>query len=489
MTTSTQTILWLPVRKFKQQWRYVIPLVLLVMILMRLVWLQLRSYNLDGSYRGLVSVYYETKDTMGGCIPEQQQGGGALLSEFQLMKDLQAKPKYQRVASPGFQVLTRLLCSHGQLVLRDFLRLNQWVFLISIFFATCFVRLLTRSWILAMATTTVLLSRGHLIANIGEISYDGVLMMLVTAWMAVLVHYFRSGARATLVFLSLIVIVGSMFDLVFVILPLSLCVVLVLGFVLRRYLLQPVIARFRSEKKRIQTIIETGGIRLYEGGVINGAVATILQWLVNRPKVPDESTRDIWQVEAKMRFLGSLTQPFALWVYQNRRWLKLLAVAFGTIVTAGLVGMVVMRHVYDIGGWRHVASAELWTWARDWLAGLLYPLDLHYAVCLTIIILCAVQSPALGLPNVFEATWVLIFAILFMATASLVLDLMDLTILNSIESSVGRWSILAWTRSTKVFVWFEPTVLSFGLAGFYQLITVGEQSSLRRKNAKTDVAG
>ena len=75
-----------------------------------------------------------------------------------------------------------------------------------------------------------------------------------------------------------------------------------------------------------------------------------------------------------------------------------------------------------------------------------------------------------------EVSWLLMLSVLFVVLASLLLDYGDSLVLQAIEGNIGSWTIFAWSRAEHVLVWFEPVVLTLGIAAIYNLLIIAAQS-------------
>ena len=174
-----------------------------------------------------------------------------------------------------------------------------------------------------------------------------------------------------------------------------------------------------------------------------------------------------------------LRQPFVFWIRNRHRLQRVLV---GTVLTVALVFAFVVAEKMPLSGllpdrssFLPFARVFMRSWFATWLRGVGEPVDLHLGISLGVIVLTACQSPARGLRHVFEASWLVLIAIVSTLACCVVADLVDFWLLYSIEGSLGDWSILAWGRSTRVFVWFEPCILAMGIVSFYQLIIIGSQ--------------
>ncbi len=173
------------------EWKLALSLSLLFMILMRLVWMDLRSYP----------PYYPPQNRL---VSSQNLRADPCLRSFEL-RQKQALVRSEEVwprPSWGESVVYRALV-HGSCRLQNFdeqvfIRYNQGFLISLVFAAALLTRFLCRSWIMALMIAVSLLSRGRLISMNGTISPDLAMGALLLFWAAGLGHFLRSGAAILL---------------------------------------------------------------------------------------------------------------------------------------------------------------------------------------------------------------------------------------------------------------------------------------------------
>jgi hypothetical protein len=154
-------------------------LALLFMILMRLVWMDLRSYTI--SY-----------------APENRR-----LAVDVCLKGKGAN-KVVTLGRPGwmdslpYRQMLHMSCRGSTFSESSFVRYNQGLLLFTVVCCMLMTRIVTRSWLIGLFVGMALLSRGRLITLNGEISGDHLIMAGLAAWCLTIAHWLRSGSRLVL---------------------------------------------------------------------------------------------------------------------------------------------------------------------------------------------------------------------------------------------------------------------------------------------------
>jgi hypothetical protein len=130
---------------------------------------------------------------------------------------------------------------------------------------------------------------------------------------------------------------------------------------------------------------------------------------------------------------------------------------------------------------RHVVEGLGYLWLHTFIEDLTILLDWHLGLSIVLIGVCAFQGPAKGLKGFFEISWLVITAYALATLGAIAYDWVDFRVAKNLESSFGVWSMMAWSRSPQVLVWFEPVFLVLGLAAIYNLLVIVNRSwSVRR---------
>ncbi|HYX36544.1 MAG TPA: hypothetical protein VE954_25835 [Oligoflexus sp.] len=160
---------------------------LLSMILLRLVWMDLRSYVI--TYAPQNRYAFDRSETSGSCRRS--------FSLRQLGPDKPTQGSWER---PGwadarlYQSLVLASCRNGVFHDAGFVRYNQGLLISCLVFCVLLTRVMARSWVVGLIVAVALLSRGRLIAANGQISGDALIAVGFALWVMCLGHWLRSGS-------------------------------------------------------------------------------------------------------------------------------------------------------------------------------------------------------------------------------------------------------------------------------------------------------
>ncbi len=169
------------------EWKLGLSLALLVMILMRLVWMDLRTYII--SFAPESHFAFEQAEPLDTCarsfeqrIPHKDPG----------LHQSAHRPGW--VNSWAFHIMVDMSCKSGAFGIPGFIRYNQGLLISTLLILMLLTRILTHSWIVALASAVALLSRGRLVAALGQIGADHLIAMGLAVWGISLAHWLRSGS-------------------------------------------------------------------------------------------------------------------------------------------------------------------------------------------------------------------------------------------------------------------------------------------------------
>lgn len=160
---------------------------LLSMILLRLVWMDLRSYVI--TYAPQNRYAFDRSETSGSCR-----------RSFSLRQLGPEKPNQASWERPGwadsrlYQSLLLASCRNGVFHDAGFVRYNQGLLIACLVFCVLLTRVMARSWVVGLIVAVALLSRGRLIAANGQISGDAMLAVGFALWAMCIGHWLRSGS-------------------------------------------------------------------------------------------------------------------------------------------------------------------------------------------------------------------------------------------------------------------------------------------------------
>ena len=130
--------------------RIIVPIALLGMILMRLVWLQIRTYPIVPGSRAVITLNVLENRIDDNCEHDHP---------FPLNKldDNYVEAEFSRaiVSSIGLLGFYNWGCSYQKLSDRQLAKLNQWMFMGAVLMVVLFSRFTTSSWTIALSSTNL----------------------------------------------------------------------------------------------------------------------------------------------------------------------------------------------------------------------------------------------------------------------------------------------------------------------------------------------
>ncbi|RZA19683.1 MAG: hypothetical protein EOP10_19240 [Proteobacteria bacterium] len=400
---------------------------LLFMILMRLVWMDTRSYVIVYAPENHRSVY-------DGGICRQESW------------HVQSSPKTTQRPGWGnsllYQAMLSESCRNGVFSEGSFVRYNQGLLLLSIISCMILARITTRSWIIALVVGLALMSRGRLIASSGQISGDHLIMFGVTLWAVFIGHWIRSGSRIILgaIFFSLVWLI----DLELSFLPL---------------ILVPLIyaVTVRTEHAKQRRVIKD----------------TILFWPSLQRFLELENFHNATEEEPTGGIFRPLPQTFSKplrdgEVYQG--FLRDYSILTMGVVLITLI-LAIFKSQWGLSLDWHMARLQLW--------GQLFLMPFDRDVMLSLLaIVSALAIHTFVLPALRGLNYSIALGILLSALGVLIVDHIYLPV-----EATGFW------MASQVMLWWEPLILGLGVLGFYHcLITLTNRlwKRFRSKNAKAE---
>lgn len=487
-----------------RRWRLFVLLGLVLMIFVRLVWMQLRHYpvSMDVRIKAALeigplrfheecrrgkAVWYaptESRDLTSGKDPLDE---GAVRSWM---------------ASPGGVLLGMLGCQADMGLDVFFVRANQWLLMGTVLCAVLLVRFTTSSWTAVAIVATMLLSRGRFLTELGNISVNGVLQCAFTLWVAAWAHFFRSGSKMTGAVGSLVAILAGLLDGAALVLALAIPGFLLLSFSLRKSLARPMIRRYRGQPGDLVEVQRSGGT-VGEKEAPLRRMAEALRWLIGI-EVPALVRKPSQHPDYRSGSLFvTLKVPFLLWAFYGQRWRKVLAAGcfsfgFGMVI---LIGAKMGLSGSEWFGLRSLdlslvksAAKELLSlgWLQSWFWSFARVFDAHYAWSFVVLGLCAAVSPSRGLPAYWETVWLTLTAMVFLLCSSLFLDSLDTILLTLVQTKYDELTFvkgLAQMKHRDFLLWTEPVVLSLAVAGIYNLMEVLYTRGSERSSGLPKVRG
>ncbi|MBC7662134.1 MAG: hypothetical protein H7249_20755 [Chitinophagaceae bacterium] len=393
---------------------------LLFMILMRLVWMDMRSY---------VIVY----------APENHR---TIVDGAACQKESWFGPSDGNQGRPGwgsslmYRLMLKQSCRTGVFSEGSFVRYNQGFLVVTVIACMIFARIVTRSWVIALIVGLALFSRGRLIASSGLISGDHLLMFGVSVWAMFMAHWIRSGSRLILgaLFFSIL----WLMELEFSFIALA-CVPYVYAVIVR------------SSYVRSLTPVED----------------PILFW----PKVQAFLELQNFNIASPEQPTGGIFRPlaqtFAIPLRDEKVFARFRAdfIWGASILMCALIAMSASKSFWsDRVVWQ---MTKLRLWAQLWAM----PID-RDIILSCIAILCAIFISSFVLPALRGFNLSIVLGLFLTTLTTLLIDHIYLP-----ADETGYW------LASQVILWWEPIILSLGVLGAYHLvITLVNRAWKRRKN-------
>lgn|GEM_PF-2450665 len=470
---------------------------ILVVIQMRLVWMQLRDFRVQSNPRTEMSMDFLDRFRAVTCLRSSPWGLAPMAP--QLLSDSTPFPAESRSAaatvmtqSPGVTLLLGgFFCKGERIADQSWIKVNQWIFVASVVLSALAARILARSWTLALFAAATLMTRGSLLTGIGDFGADNYLMLAYATWFAATVHFLRSGSGVAFLVCGISLIAGAIFDPVMVVLGLALPIFLMGAWLARPNLVRPLMQQVRMRMR-----------------VMRQRAAWARQYVLASPAPQAEATDSMfWSyLAAARRFVGleapggvepiswrrrydrgglfkPAEVPFLIWALPDRtgrlRWrpLWLAGGALLLVLVSAAGGLLAYRWLAGEAGYPLRSTAlNLWAngvpfegWDQRWYFEVFTAFDIHLLVSLGVTLWAATQSPAHGLTGYFEAVWVFLISLVLIIGAALVLDLFDARMLSGAFPWLGSGKLFSHRQ---VLVWVQPVLLMMGVTGAYNMLKV-----------------
>ena len=467
----------------------IFPFILLGMILMRLIWMQLRTYPVEYESRAVASLAAATSEFPSIC----PQGPAGIDHRADLFNFGLSYSDVNLIA-PGYTAAGLLLCKLEQIDSKAFVRMNQLLFCASILAAVMLTRFMTSSWMLSLVVAAMLFSRGMLLADIGSVSTSYIIMFLFMAGFASFAHFFRSGSKTmalsgTIAFSLLTLVDRSLWFVCLV--PLNL---LFFAWLLTRNLPGFRLLKSQATKQVArQRPVSTSDLKSlrqdYQGDFSSqfARLAGTFRWFFGiefGARDQPAEREDRLEKKASSLIPGGLFRimnlDFYNWIYDRARGLKLaIALFFGCFfgLAADFLLSRYLSGTYATGYFTHLFPvSDLLDTIRLNSLGFLWTqlvrVDMHLIVSFFITALCTVQHPRAGLAGFFELSTMALFLCIGVAVVCTFTDAAEYRWATDHYRILGQkpieavYGIRAWMQ------WLEPLILTMGVVGFYNLMKV-----------------
>lgn len=469
------------IRRSAGKLKIIMGLVLLSLILLRLIVVQLQQYpyapgvktQLTFSY---IDLLYELK-----CSADLLPNSADSRFHSHEAASISQSVGDPWLISPALSYVGRSYCSLGTSASRSLTIIDQWLLVLSTILSIFAARFLSGSWMVSLVVGCVVIYRNSLADSIGAVSLDGYLQVLFTLWLASAAHFIKTGSLWSLGMMVGAVQVGALFDLSFSVLALCLPVMLIVGFPFRKAFAARIVKRLQRRRRR-KRLAQPERHASMAGGKDTWASRLVVttKWMLGQGVPENPSVR--WGVGlSRGGVFRVIRAPFGLWVFRKNRWKHLIigwVVAFALIVafSAAVYGLIGLR-ISGAVPWPPMAvvvSHLKFDWFTQWCLGTIFTLDLYGALSLGVIIFCAVQSPTDGIFSFLEATWMVMIAIVGLLVFAFIFDMINYPQMSNLQVSEQILSGSLAVPFRKIFLWCEPALLMFGIAGCYNLIKVAD---------------
>lgn len=300
------------------------------MVLLRLVWIQIRPYKPMVSEFTVALVERFSEESNGQC----QIRLNLELGKTPAAKHLENKSTSFAVPEIFIQILrgvTRDDCKDGEVGLRFLLRLNQWLYVSTVIAATLATRLLVRSWTLSVGVAAVLLSRGTLLSAAEFLDLRIFLQSLSMAIFLVSVHVIRSASKIMIAGLFALILLACLSDPIFLLVPFAPLVFVCFLILKNRWQSGHSGSQWSEEETKRNLILRRISRGTWAGNLtgderVRGGLAFFL-WLLRHPAMlsdhlenQNRPTQSEDLLLSRGGLLRPLSMPFSQWLRVSRQW-------------------------------------------------------------------------------------------------------------------------------------------------------------------------
>lgn len=457
---------------------------LLIVLQMRLVWMQLREFRVQRTPRTELAI--DTLDREFGlpCLRATGADLGPLVSQSGNPLNVATNRESSgllTVQSPGVTGLLAVwFCRSGRNADQSWIKTNQWVFVATVATAALIGRIVASSWTIALIGAATIATRGSLLTGIGDFGPENYLTLAYTLWFLAIMHYLRSGSWPVFAASGLALICGTLFDPAFLYvglaLPIFVAGVMVTRPLLVRPLMNQVRQRIRAMRQRAlwarQFVLPLPQSKaLADDHPFFRYLAAARRFIgLEVPTGPEPIT---WRRRYERgNIFRPAEVPFLIWALPERsgglRWRPIgiigagmLLVFFAVLASVGAFALMRTGAPFDYAN-LELPPVGLLPWLRHWYFEVFTGFDVHLLVCLGLTLWAATQSPAHGLPGYYEVVWVFLISGVTLLAGAFVHDIRDAQIVSSALPWIGPGQLLALRA---VWTWMEPTLLVLGVTG------------------------
>ncbi len=453
-----------------------IAIALFVMVVARLFVLQIKPWPVSPTLEAMITLEYVNVRSNETC--KNPQAG------FEFRNAIESRnPTIAWLVSPGYWVLGIFACRDGEINVNRLVKWNQWFTIATAFMGCILLRFLASSWLLGLFAAFSILTKSSILARQDLLAIDAPMMFFIISWFCGFAHYVRTGSFLGVALGFLFYALAVFFDRSALVLGLCIPALLVGAWTLRKMLAESVVSRLKAveldERQSLPVLVERRNLfsRAFDSFV--------------------PAVNYSWDLASRIKSGGifsTLRVPFAYWAYYRRRWLR-ISIAW-LALTIGLAFLAAQMEWQIFGVPRERLNLDLIEPLLTiiqlkgqglhalWLVEVLEPLDFRLLCALSIVILCALRSPAEGLPGFLEVSLLFLIVLVGLFFTAWLSDSVDANLFRSLTSQ-GIWDEVKYLIPIRRFFgWVEPTLIALGIGGVYNLITVAGHRVGKENNPK-----
>ena len=453
---------------------------LLIMILMRLIWLQRRQYHPDLEMRTMVGaeVLLRENNTICNNIRDIVFLWPRVSRQETYTSDRNLFAWY---SSRGARYLiSRFHCGYGAGGEQHFIENNQKLVMAIVFFCALASRFMTGSWMISLVVATVLLSRGRTVGEVGSLSVLLWIKGLLALWYCLLVHYIRTTSVVSLVGGTIVLALLAFVERSFVALALLFPLCFFILFLIKWFLSTSIGTKIRLERvpQPVTKVERQGAGRSSPLRQSKGErqadwmefrfLAGFVRW-VGLFAGPQTATQEQGGI------LSPIHSPFFVWVYRRHKIWTLMKIhlAIAVVFAMAILWATIGDSIGLAALWQHGGSFSSVNvsdqWPIYWFVNWVRPLDLDLSISFVMILIVLWVPWPRQLDHFREICVLTLLSIGLISLSALAWDLLDVMfVANNLKSF---WVVTAnlIPRAAQVFLWWDPIIITVGVSGLIHI--------------------
>jgi hypothetical protein len=448
----------------------IIIIILLSMALMRMVWMQFRDYPISSTLRSAATIKLSINQSNDCAIPNKQR--------FEPLKV--ASPENSLTTawliSPGYSVFVSQACQDGFFILDKLIEWNQIFTVLASVLMVFLIRFLTSSWLFAVIIGLGLLSRGELLIKHGQLTYDGLVMFVVSSWFAAAAHFFKTAASFSLLCMICFLLVGIFIDKSLLALGAGFPLFIFASLIMRRR----ITGIFHKQGNVQKSNKMTGPLGTFSSAITNLESMLSKRLVLVSGRIKELTNIDPSRVFSRGSAFKTLDGPFTLWSYQKLRWLKLV---FGWVCVLFIMIFIILyidKQLYELALIDNYFAVQMSIIQEfqsfglyditQWVDNQVYFTDIYFFVSLISVLISILIKPH---PKLIHIPEFMLFFVLSLTSITILSFFVDMWYSNVLVqmSTVANIDFSSFPAvSSQVFYWVEPVLLSLGGVGVLYII-------------------